>query len=559
MSQVFYRVFRPQKFSEVINQTPIKTTLQNAIASETVAHAYIFTGPRGVGKTTLARILAKALNCERNVNLSPLARGQSPLSSKGESRKVGAAALSSAEPCGKCGNCQAVTTGNFLDLIEIDAASHTGVDNIREIIEHVKFAPSSGKYKVIVIDEAHMLSKGAFNALLKTLEEPPAHAVFVLATTEINKVPATIVSRTQRFDFKKLSQDDIIQQLEKVASASKVKVSAEVLQLVARAADGGMRDALSLFDQLVSFTGGKITLESAEDILGLAPFAESQDFIGLILESKTAECIAVLKELSRSGRDMTLFTNSILNYLDLMLGQKLKGEEASVELGLGKEDAEKMNRQLEKITACEISVLLGLFMTAFQKIKFSPIPELPLEIAVVEYLENQGRDDDKPQTPQGPSARVPMSARPTNRLEQPTGAKPTEPSAERPKPRKSTVDDPKLVNSRWSEFLNVVKEYNNSLLTSLRLAKLVGVKDGEIILSFPYRFHKEAVEQRKNKIVIEKAMEEVYGGHYKLRCMLTHEVDDSVFESEPKKDEPEPEVKPGLLDEAMKVFGAAGE
>src|SRR5512140_820191 len=252
MTQALYRKYRPKGWDEVIGQGHVVQTLKNAIAADRVGHAYLFAGPRGTGKTTLARLLAKAVNC-----LEPDAKNR---------------------PCNQCTKCKAVNENRFMDLIEIDAASNTGVEDIRDLRDKINFSPSQGKYKVYIIDEVHMLSTQAFNALLKTLEEPPPHAIFILATTEIHKIPATVLSRCQRHEFRRVPLGEITRRLEDICKSEKIEADPEALNLIARQASGGLRDAISLLDQLAS-TGGQITLELAETVLGTAT---SQSVIGLV-------------------------------------------------------------------------------------------------------------------------------------------------------------------------------------------------------------------------------------------------------------------------------------
>ncbi len=262
-----YSKYRPQLFSEIVGQSHIVRTLSNAIKNNRISHAYLFTGPRGTGKTTLARLFAKTINCQNK-----------------QKQKVKEAVL--VEACLKCPNCQTIHQKKAFDIIEIDAASYTGVDNIRQIRETVPLPPSQLQYKVYIIDEVHMLSSGAFNALLKTLEEPPQHAIFILATTEIHKVPETIVSRCQRFDFSSLTQEQIIGRLEEIAQKEGVAIEKAALETIAAEAEGGMRDAESLLGQIISLEDKKITAKEVDSILGTSPRKKSIDFLGLIFDEQ---------------------------------------------------------------------------------------------------------------------------------------------------------------------------------------------------------------------------------------------------------------------------------
>src|SRR5690554_3330279 len=257
--QALYRVFRPQKFQDVVGQSHITRTLQNAILQQKVGHAYLFTGPRGTGKTSAAKIFAKAINCE-----------QSPVN----------------EPCLQCDACRGIQDGSISDIIEIDAASNNGVDDIREIRDKVKYAPTAVKYKVYIIDEVHMLSTGAFNALLKTLEEPPRHVIFILATTEPHKIPLTIISRCQRFDFKRISKKALLERLTYITEQQGIVIQPEALQLIAQVAAGGLRDALSILDQVVSFAAGEVTLEDCLAVTGSVAQEALSELADAILQGK---------------------------------------------------------------------------------------------------------------------------------------------------------------------------------------------------------------------------------------------------------------------------------
>ena len=284
-----YRAYRPQKFSEVVGQTHIIKTLQNALKMDKVAHAYLFCGPRGTGKTSIAKIVAKALNCESG---------------------------NKTEPCCKCEICEGITKGTIADVVEIDAASNNGVDDVRAIRDTVKFLPSVGKYKVYIIDEVHMLSQAAFNALLKTLEEPPAHVIFILATTEPYKLPKTILSRCQRFDFQALSLDNLLKRLKIVADEEHIKITEEALHQIAISAEGGMRDALSIFDQCISYnTSDEITLDDVLKISGNISYFKMIELLNSCINSSSTNCISILDKIINEGKEIPRIINDLILFL----------------------------------------------------------------------------------------------------------------------------------------------------------------------------------------------------------------------------------------------------
>ncbi|MDP2918477.1 MAG: DNA polymerase III subunit gamma/tau, partial [bacterium] len=335
----------PQIFADVVNQKYIIQTLKNQVALGQISHAYLFTGSRGVGKTTVARIMAKAVNC---------------LSKNG------------GEPCDVCEICKQVTAGNFLDLIEIDAASNTGVDNIRELIEHIKFSPSAGKYKVFIIDEVHMLSKGAFNALLKTLEEPPEHAIFILATTEAGKVPATIISRTQKFDFKALSEADIKIHLEKILEAEKIKLNPEIIELIALNAEGSVRDGLSLLDKILTL-GEKVSLEESQRLLGITDLAICENLLSLIAEGKIFEIPEFFSWLLENGQDFSVLNRDFLEYLRKVLICKIT--EGQAERILTGEHKQKALDLSEKFSIADLIFTTRLYLRSFKELGSSPVAQ----------------------------------------------------------------------------------------------------------------------------------------------------------------------------------------
>lgn len=351
---VLARKWRPNTFEELTGQEAIARILRNAVSVGKVAHAYIFSGPRGVGKTTTARILAKALNCEN---------GPTP------------------DPCGTCRSCSAITDGSSMDVAEIDGASNTGVDNIRDLRERVKYAAASSQYKIYIIDEAHMLSTAAFNALLKTLEEPPPHVIFVLATTEPKKIPATVLSRCQHLPFRRIALKAIVQRLRQIATAEGIDITDGALEMVARAAEGGMRDALTLLDQVTSFADS-ITADEVKDLLGLTDTENLAAMLGAVIEGRSRDIIAGIAELTDTGMDLKVYMRDLLTFTRNLLITRIVGEPEGV-LDVG-ESERAVLVSLAKLTSEEhIALLLSDLIKAEPAVRSALYPRVVFEMALL--------------------------------------------------------------------------------------------------------------------------------------------------------------------------------
>ena len=370
MSQVLYRKYRPKTFAEIEGQEHIVRTLQGALLSGRVGHAYLFCGPRGTGKTTMARLLAKSLNCLNydREGISERIKGD--------------------VPCNKCGFCNAINNGNSLDLIEIDAASNRGIDEIRNLKDSAMVAAPSGKYKIFIVDECHMLTKEANNALLKILEEPPAHVVFVLATTEPHKVFDTILSRVQRFDFKKISADKIIGKLKRIVRTEKINVEEPALVALASAASGSLRDAESALSKLIAYTNSeKITAEDAAEVLGVVPLQVHENLINLIAQKKPQEAIMLVSELFESGIELEYFNRQFIRHLRALLIAKIGYVSTAPAAPVARAtivDQRGGPGGDTGITPEFLIKAINLFVKAGAELKFSPIPQLPLELAILE-------------------------------------------------------------------------------------------------------------------------------------------------------------------------------
>jgi DNA polymerase-3 subunit gamma/tau len=351
---VLARKWRPQGFDELIGQEPIIRILKNSVDQGKVAHAYLFSGPRGVGKTSTARILAKALNC-----------------------KDGPTSV----PCGTCASCISITDGSSVDVMEIDGASNTSVDDVRDLRERIKYVPSGGKHKVYIIDESHMLSNAAFNALLKTLEEPPPHVIFVLATTVPKKIPSTVLSRCQHLPFRRIPSQEIKERLKKISQADGINVSGPALELIARAADGSLRDSLTILDQLSSFSSD-IKDSDVKDLLGITDFSLLSQISVALIEGKREEILKIIEELAERGTDIRSFIKELVHFFrDLLIASVIKKPEEV--LDLGKEELDMIKDIVSKTSEEEITLLLSEIMKAEVDVRNASTPRLSLEMSLI--------------------------------------------------------------------------------------------------------------------------------------------------------------------------------
>jgi DNA polymerase III subunit gamma/tau len=518
---VLYRKYRPQTFADVLSQKSIVQTLKNQVKSGGFAHAYLFTGSRGVGKTSVARIFAKAVNC---------------LNSK------------DGEACGQCEVCKQIEAGSFLDLVEIDAASNTGVDNIRDLIEHVKFSPSLGKYKVFIIDEVHMLSKGAFNALLKTLEEPPKHAIFILATTEINKVPPTIISRTQRFDFKAYAPEDLLPLLEKICSAENFKISREVLQLVAQNAEGSARDALSLLDKIMTL-GESPSVEDSEQLLGVTDISVCENLLELITQARAKELPDFFAKLAEKGTDYVILNRDFLEYLRKILVFKVT--DGGQDFKLSENRSQKIKDLCSALSLNEIIFIIRLFLKSYKDLSGAPAPEIPMLLA---SLEAGLKKTAAQAAGHGSLSRLSHTAQPISQennhewTDLPAQEKNTPPKAQ-PKLEESltieeageamTLPEVRLI---WPKVIEKIRIVNSPLASLLRNGELTDILGHKIILGVKFLFNKQNLENPKNFSLICNTFEEVTGKKMTVSALV---VKQEVVERDPSQ----------ALTQALQVFG----
>ncbi len=528
MSQAFYRKWRPQTWDEVVAQEHVVQTLRNAVRTGRTGHAYLLAGPRGTGKTTTARLLAKALNC---LDPDPAKR-----------------------PCDACAHCQALNEGRFLDLIEIDAASNTSVEDVRDLRDKINYRPTQGQYKVYIIDEVHMLSTAAFNALLKTLEEPPPHAVFILATTEIHKIPATILSRCQRYEFKRIPVNEIVKYLRKMAGEENLVVDDDALLLIARQATGAMRDAISLLDQLAS-TGQRVTLAEAQMVLGTATSSMVLDLVQAITAGDAASGLKLIQAALDGGTDARQFARQVVDYLRGLLLVRLGNAD---QVDATPEMRARMVEHAQSLETPRLLEIIRLFNSAATDARSSWHVGLALELAlaaaiaveVVETAPARAPREERPAAPAPQPKRAGGAERAPEPPEEPEDFYPSAPQKSQPAPdgSQAAADRPQAaaeksqpaaqpaqaapagaggkavsqqdVQQGWAKIKQLVKKRSPMTEGLLNSARSIVLKGDTLVLGFQSEVVKSKMETVENIDLLRQALQSVLGAALAVRCTV---------------------------------------
>ncbi|MFP3854165.1 MAG: DNA polymerase III subunit gamma/tau [Anaerolineales bacterium] len=549
MAQALYRRWRPQTWGAVVGQDHVIQTLRNAVKADRVAHAYLFAGPRGTGKTTTARLLAKAVNCQ-----------DPDLANR---------------PCNQCEPCRAVAEGRFMDLIEIDAASNTSVEDVRDLRDKINFSPNEGRYKVYIVDEVHMLSTAAFNALLKTLEEPPDHAIFVLATTEVHKIPATVLSRCQRHEFRRLPVAVILDFLKERVEQEGFNVEPEALELIARQATGSLRDAISLLDQLTS-TGDKVDLARAQSVLGTATEQAVIGVVQALVEEEAANGLTLLNRAVDSGADPRQLARQIVAYLRSVLLVRMGNPDLVEAL---ESVRQQMKAQAESMSLEKLMVAIDSFNVAALESRASWQPKLPLELAFVAALNPSqsetsgeaassvpkpaGSHNPPKQSAAGASVAESKSGGPAMKEKQTpedAGEKAVESKVEQeeavsPPPPAGPVPEGELtyqtVLDRWEQILAACFERDPRCQALLNSGRPLGLRKGKLVVGFASDILRDKMQKDDNMAMVAAALEDVLGQKVGLRCVLTSQWDQDA----PPRQTP-PVEDGGMVATAVRDLGA---
>ena len=530
--EVFARKYRPQTFDDLVGQTHVSRTLKNAVAQNRLAHAYLFVGPRGVGKTSTARILAKSLNCIKGPTITP---------------------------CGVCDNCREIAGGNSLDVIEIDGASNNSVEDVRQLRENVRYAPAKGRYKIYLIDEVHMLSSAAFNALLKTLEEPPEHVKFIFATTEPQKVLATILSRCQRFDLHRIPANLIAQHLQFIATKEKITLQPAAAHAIARGAEGGLRDAESMLDQLVAFCGEKITESDVLNVFGFTSEQTVSDLTGRILRGETPEAIDLLHEQCEAGKDMMRLMADLIAYLRDLLVFKAKPDALNEDVD--SEVQQSLAAYAELISTDRLLELIDQFAAAEGRMKWAPNKKLHFEVAIIkaiqslgqatldEVIEKLGELRDGGGSSSRKSAPVAAGVSPTPRTRAAGTAATTEARVE----EKSATVEPQKV---WQAVLATIPAQKGFVRNSASAAHVLGIEGRNFKLGFAAadKAAMDILGTQANRKFVETLLHEITGNDWILKVTVNEELTSRssvVPEHSPSHFNNEP-----LIQEAIELFNA---
>jgi len=541
--QSLYRKWRPQTFEDIIGQKHITQTLINAISLNRISHAYIFSGPRGVGKTTTARILAKSLNCEK---------GPTP------------------HPCNKCERCIRITNGYSMDVMEIDGASNNGVDSIRELRNKVNFAPAEGRYKIYIIDEVHMLSQGAFNALLKTLEEPPPHVIFIFATTDPHKIPNTILSRCQWFNFRRISLADIVAKLKMIVEDEKLNIDDKTLNIIARSSTGSMRDAESALDQIIAYCGKDITSQSVREVLGIIEEEVFFEFLEAIIKNDTLKGIEIVNRTSDLGEDASQFIKNLMEYVHNLSLAKVCQKEVLNLKGIFTEDRERLLKQSKTIKLEKLFNIVNYLAEAERKMRYTRHPWILLEMLVIKFtvdenysLKEVGEEKDKyfldfstkkDVSESGKKNAVTREEVPPKKKIQ-DKVKNKEESSIQAKEASTDLD----FNQAWTTILNKIKKTKMAVYSFIIANNLITIENNKLIIGFnkEYTFHKESLEKQNNKIFLQELIKEETGRLLAIECIINdNSKEDSFSEVKQKNKKKAAKTRNG---ENKERAGRAGE
>lgn len=513
--QSLYRKWRPQVFEDVIGQKHITQTLMNAISLNRISHAYIFSGPRGVGKTTTARILAKSLNCEK---------GTTP------------------HPCNKCERCIRITEGYSMDVIEIDGASNRGIDDIRDLRNKVKFAPAEGKYKVYIIDEVHMLTTEAFNALLKTLEEPPSHVIFIFATTAPHKIPNTILSRCQWFNFRRISLEDIINKLKMIIKDEKLEIDDQTLNIIARSSTGSMRDAESILDQIIAYCGKEITLQNVREVLGIIEEDVFFNFVDTIINNDTVKGVEIVNRIADLGGDASQFIKNLMEYVhNLSLVKVCKPEVLNFQ-GIFTEDRERLLKQSKLIKLGKLFNIIDYLAEVERKMKYTHNPWILLEMLVLKFTAGEDysskeieKDKDEGYLDLSKNKDVVKSDNIKVKTREGIPSPPKKKIQD--KTKKGSFIQTKEVstnldlNQVWPIILNKLKKTKMSVYSFIIVNNLITIENDKLIIGFnkKYIFHKESLEKKNNKTLLQELIKEEIGRPLAIECIINDNGEEDSF------------------------------